>query len=153
MDDRIELGVPAEHSTDESEVSGALPGDTGLAEDPRPPLSGRGTRDRRAPNRGPKVFTESAGTATRGSFTPAQRLLMLDTWQRSGLAAAEFGAMVGGTGHTLYQWKNAFDRHGPAGLSDRPNGPMPGSRLAETTRRAIVGISPASCMNARAATA
>lgn len=97
-------------------------------------LGGRGSR--RA-DRGAKVFREPAPPAVRGAFTPEQRLLMLDTWQRSGLPAAEFGAMVGVTGHTLYQWKQAFDRNGPAGLSDKPRGAPRGSRLPETTQRAI----------------
>ena len=47
--------------------------------------------------------------------TPEQRLLLLDTWQRSGLPAGDFAALVGMSKHTLYAWKKAFDEQGPAG--------------------------------------
>ena len=38
-------------------------------------------------------------------LSPQQRLLMLDTWQRSGLPAGEFASVVGISKHTLYKWK------------------------------------------------
>ena len=47
-----------------------------------------------------------------------QRLLLLDTWQKSELPAGDFAAMVGVSKHTLYAWKKRFDTHGPAGLLD-----------------------------------
>jgi hypothetical protein len=40
--------------------------------------------------------------------------------------------------HTLYGWKKAFDRLGPAGLMDQPRGAKKGSRLPELTQRAIL---------------
>ena len=77
--------------------------------------------------------------ATRGTpLTAAQRLLLLDTWQRSGLPAGDFAALVGLSKHTLYAWKKAFDAQGPAGLMDRPRGAPRGSRLPELTRRSIL---------------
>ena len=72
------------------------------------------------------------------SVTPQDRLLLLDMWQRSGLPAREFGALVGVNKATLFLWKKKFDRSGPAGLEDRPRGAPTGSRLSEVTQRAIV---------------
>lgn len=80
--------------------------------------------------------TESAGT--RRTLTAQERLLVLDLWQRSGLTARAFGALVGVSKHTLFNWKHRFDRQGPAGLSDQPRGAPQGSRLTEATQRAIV---------------
>jgi transposase InsO family protein len=78
----------------------------------------------------PRVTTEN--------LSPEQRLLLLDTWQRSGLPAGDFAAMVGLTKHTLYNWKRRFDEDGPAGLMDRPRGGPKGSRLHELTKRTIL---------------
>jgi transposase InsO family protein len=72
------------------------------------------------------------------SLTPQQRLLLLDTWQRSGLSAGDFAAMVGLSKHTLYAWKKKFDTEGPAGLMNQPRGRVPGSRLPDLTRRTIL---------------
>jgi transposase InsO family protein len=72
------------------------------------------------------------------TLTPQQRLLLLDTWQRSGLPAGDFAALVGLSKHTLYSWKKKFDREGPGGLMDRPRGGPLGSRLPELTRRTIL---------------
>src|SRR5438093_1227717 len=71
-------------------------------------------------------------------LTPEQRLLLLDTWQRSGLPAGDFAALVGLSKHTLYAWKKKFDSEGPAGLMDQPRGRAPGSRLPDLTRRTIL---------------
>jgi len=38
--------------------------------------------------------------AERQAFTPQQRLLLLDTWRRSGLPAKDFSALVGISKHT-----------------------------------------------------
>src|SRR6516164_10267585 len=67
-----------------------------------------------------------------------QRLLLLDTWQRSGLPAGDFAALVGVSKHTLYSWKQKFEEQGPGGLVDRPRGGPTGSRLPELTRRTIL---------------
>jgi transposase len=42
----------------------------------------------------------------------AQRLLMLDTWRRSGLPAGDFAPLVGISKHTLYAWKHKFETEG-----------------------------------------
>jgi transposase InsO family protein len=72
------------------------------------------------------------------SLRPEERVLLLDMWQRSGLTARDFGALVGVSRHTLFDWKKKFDRYGPAGLSDKPRGAPTGSRLSEPTQRAIL---------------
>src|SRR6516225_2247224 len=71
-------------------------------------------------------------------LTPQQRLLLLDTWQRSGLPAGDFAALVGVSEHTLYAWKKKFDTQGPAGLLDQPRGGPSGSKLPELTKRTIL---------------
>jgi transposase InsO family protein len=73
-------------------------------------------------------------------MSPEQRLLLLDTWMRSGLPAGDFAAMLGGaiSKHTLYGWKKRFEAMGPAGLSDQPRGVKISNRLPEVTRRAIL---------------
>src|SRR5262245_20269946 len=92
----------------------------------RPPLSGRG------PTAGPRP------PSTETSFTPEQRLLVLDAWRRSGLPAGDFAPLVGISKHTLYAWQKKFEAEGPAGLADKPKGAPAGSRLPEPTRRAIL---------------
>src|SRR5262245_58170085 len=65
------------------------------------------------------------------AFTPQQRLLILDAWQRSGLPARDFAPLVGLSRHTLYSWKQGFEQHGPEGLLDQPRGAPSGSNLPE----------------------
>lgn len=72
------------------------------------------------------------------AFSPHERLLILDTWQRSGLPAGDFAPLVGLSKHTLYLWKKRFAEHGPAGLTEQPRGAKTGSKLSEVTRRTIV---------------
>ncbi len=71
--------------------------------------------------------------ADKPATTAEQRLLILDTWRRSGLPGADFGAIVGISKHTLYTWKKRFDEHGPAGLMEARRGTGKGSRLPELT--------------------
>jgi transposase len=73
-----------------------------------------------------------------GPLTGAQRLLLLDTWSRSGLPAGDFAPLVGISRHTLYAWKHKFETEGPAGLEDKPRGGPTGSRLPEVTKRTIL---------------
>jgi transposase InsO family protein len=90
-----------------------------------------GGKGRRLVKRGPR---------TRKEFTSAQRLLILDTWKRSGLSAGEFAPLVGVAKNTLYQWKGSFERHGPEGLSYSKRGAPRGSTLPEVTKRTILMI-------------
>jgi transposase InsO family protein len=67
-----------------------------------------------------------------------QRMLILDCWQRSGLKAPAFAELVGVSAASLYAWKRMFEEEGPAGLESRPRGVPRGSKLPETTQRAIL---------------
>ena len=71
-------------------------------------------------------------------FSPTERLLILDAWQRSGLPAGDFAPLVGLSKHTLYLWKKRFAQHGPAGLMERPRVASSGSKLPEVTKRTIL---------------
>ena len=47
--------------------------------------------------------------------SPQRRLLILDTWRRSGLPAADFAVLVGVSKHMLYAWRKRFEEDaGPA---------------------------------------
>lgn len=72
------------------------------------------------------------------AFSPQERLLILDTWQRSGLPAKDFAGLVGISKHTLYLWKQRFTEQGPAGLMERQRGTAKGSKLSEVTKRTIL---------------
>jgi transposase InsO family protein len=74
----------------------------------------------------------------RQAMTPQQRLLLLDTWRRSGLPANDFATLVNISRHSLYAWKKAFDTEGPAGLLDKPRGGPKGMKLPELTKRTIL---------------
>src|SRR5262249_34204412 len=50
----------------------------------------------------------AAPTPKAQSLQPEQRLLLLDTWQRSGLPAADFAALVGISKFSLFAWKKKF---------------------------------------------
>ena len=76
--------------------------------------------------------------AKRQAFNPQQRLLLLDTWRRSGLPAKDFSALVGISKHTLYKWNQLFEQQGPAGLMDDVRGSRSGSRLPDLTKRTIL---------------
>lgn len=102
---------------------------------PRPPLlHGGATRKRRVLSK----RNETPARVGPEHLTPAQRLLLLDTWQRSGLPAGDFAALVGISKHTLYAWKAKFDKDGPGGLIDQARGAAKGSKLPELTRRTIL---------------
>jgi transposase InsO family protein len=72
------------------------------------------------------------------AFSPKERLLILDAWERSGLGGPDFSSLVGITSHTLYQWRGKFRLEGPSGLMDEPRGGPRGSRLPDLTRRTII---------------
>jgi transposase InsO family protein len=84
------------------------------------------------------LVAPAAQSGARHDIKPEQRLLLLDTWRRSGLPAGDFASLVGISKHTLYGWRKRFEQHGPAGLVDQPRGGKPGSRLPELTRRTIL---------------
>jgi transposase InsO family protein len=76
--------------------------------------------------------------APREALSPEQRLLILDTWLRSGLPGGDFAALVGVSKHSLYAWKQKFEEQGPSGLMDKPRGGPKGSRLPDLTKRTIL---------------
>ncbi len=115
----------ADGRAEEAVVSGEVASATAFRP---PPLSGVG-RGRRL---------EKEGVKPAAKLTPQARLLLLDTWRRSGLPAGDFAPLVGVSKHTLYAWKKRFEEHGPAGLMDQPRGSRRGSRLPDLTRRTIV---------------
>jgi transposase InsO family protein len=116
---------------DQSQAADGLPADGLPMPLPLPPLAGRTPRGRTR-----RLVLPQAKPAA--PLTPQQRLLLLDTWQRSGLPAGDFAALVGVSKHTLYGWKKKFDAEGPAGLMDRPRGGPRGSRLPDLTKRTIL---------------
>jgi transposase InsO family protein len=109
-----------EHTYDEDYVSPAL-----------------AARRKGSPARKLRAIEVKLGPAP-GKITAGQRLLILDTWQRSGLTAGAYAEILGLSPHTLYAWKKRFAELGPAGLDEKPRGTVSGSRLPEVTRRAIV---------------
>lgn len=133
-DGRVELSeeLLAALGNEARELDAEEAGAAGASEDTKPRLTGR-RRGRRPGKR--LVKPKEEGTR---NWTPEQRLLILDTWRRSGLPAADFADLVDVSKHTLYAWKKAFDTQGPAGLMDHPRGAKSGSRLPELTRRAIL---------------
>jgi transposase InsO family protein len=104
------------------------------------PVEGSEVRERQAGQpRAVENAPEGGLSRGRGPISPAQRIVLLDIWERSGSSAEEFGELVGLTSTTLYQWRKRFLKDGPAGLMDRPRGIRKGtSKLPEATRRAIV---------------
>ena len=86
------LEIPEQSDTTEQEPEG--PG-------PRRPRLGQ-------PPRGQRITPKADGPAP--PLTGEQRLLLLDTWRRSGLPAGDFAALVGLSKHTLYAWKHKFER-------------------------------------------
>jgi len=71
-------------------------------------------------------------------LTWQQRLLLMDTWRRSGLPATDFAELVGVSKHTLYTWKRRFDAGGPEALMDRPRPQRGDLKLPEVIRRTIL---------------
>ena len=85
-----------------------------------------------------RLVTPEQQAALQTTFTPEQRLLILDAWKRSGLPAGDFAPLVNLSKHTLYGWKNRFEQDGPAGLMERKRGAPGGSRMSEAAKRAII---------------
>ena len=100
------------------DAEAALPeGDLDIYEAPRLPRlrgGGGGTKGRR--------LVKPAEKDAHVTVTPEQKLLILDTWSRSGLPGSDFANIVGLSKQTLHVWKKRFEEEGPAGLMDRPRG-------------------------------
>src|SRR5262245_31626664 len=52
-----------------------------------------------------------------GPLTAEQRLLILDSWRRSGVPAGDFAPLVGVSKHTLYAGKQKFEAEGPTAVA------------------------------------
>lgn len=89
---------------------------------------------RRCPRKRGRALTKEP---RRSQLTGEQRLLILDSWLRSGLPAGDFAPLVGVSKHTLYAWKSRFEKEGPAALESQPR-KRRGGRIPEVTRRAIL---------------
>lgn len=101
-----------------------------------------GASPARLTGRGPKaakrlVSAEEAASSNR-RLSPEQKLLILDTWQRSGLSANDFSALVGVNRITLYNWKKRFEELGPAGLAEQPRKGAGTGKTSDLTQRTIV---------------
>jgi len=72
------------------------------------------------------------------SMTAMDRLLLLETWSRSGLSTKDFSRIVNLSSQRLSAWRRRFEKDGPAGLEDAKKGAPKGSRLPEPTKRAIL---------------
>lgn len=91
---------------------------------------------RRGRPKGRRLVSREATPAP--AFSPEQRLLILDTWRRSGLPAGDYAPLVGVSAATLYGWKARFEALGPVGLVPQAKGRREGSRLPELTKRTIL---------------
>ena len=93
---------------------------------------------RRMPRvKGKRLARPDAPQEKQRTLTPQQRLLLLDSWRRSGLPAKDFAALVGISKHSLYAWNHQFEKLGPAGLLEQPRRERVG-RLSELTKRTIL---------------
>jgi len=110
--------------------------DAAVAETEATTVASLAGRRRGSPRRGRQTVAPEA--AETPQLTPQQRLLVLDTWMKSGLPAGDFAPLVGVSKHTLYAWKQRFEAEGPAGLMDRARGGPTGSRLDDVTKRAVL---------------
>jgi hypothetical protein len=90
-------------------------------------LASLGRLGRRRPLAGRRLARP--GEMVNTARTPEQRLLVLDAWRRSGLAAGDFALLFGISKHTVHARKHKFDLEGPAGLLDHPRGSPTGGRL------------------------
>jgi len=107
----------------------------GAPSGPEKGVSEQGFDPKGAPRR--TARTRRTTTSKCREYTGQQRLMLLDTWQRSELAATEFSQLVGVSPQTLCAWKRRFESEGPAGLLGYRKG-QTGSRLPEHVRRAIL---------------
>ncbi len=123
LDEEIddEPGAPAQRSLPPSDI----PRSPSPADVPSTPWVGRPVRRPLGWNGKPKGRGLVKPDEVRLAFSPHERLLILDTWQRSGLHAGDFAPLVGLSKHTLYLWKKRFTEQGPAGLAERPRAPRP----------------------------
>jgi len=141
MDGRV--GIAAEEMSSVQERSSAAEepqAGVALPINPRPfgaapaRLSGRG------PQPGRRLISPQEAAAANRKLTAEQKLLILDTWQRSALPANDFAALVGVNRITLYAWKRKFEELGPAGLMDPPRKSSGCGKVPDLTVRTILMV-------------
>lgn len=123
-----ETDVPPDPAAEDSSDEAPRAGPSATPDAPAPPPRRRGKR---------MVKPEWRRKRT---LEPTDRILALDIWQRSGLAATEFASLLEISPATLRCWRKKFEELGPEGLLDAPRGRKKGSRLPEVTKRAIIMI-------------
>lgn len=137
----VETGGEASEKSGDEATAESLPAESPVVEsvspNPLPRQVGPLMAGRRRGGKGRRLARPD-DEPSRRTHTPEERLLLLDTWRRSGLPAKDFGGLVGVSTHTLYKWRRLFEEQGPAGLMDKPRGTPPGSRLPELTKRTIL---------------
>ena len=89
-------------------LTAAPDADAGPTPDPDPPPQ---LPRLQTPRRGRRLVPKPA--APTAPLTPQQRLLLLDTWQRSGLPAADFAALVGLSKDPCSQYPSCHSLAGP----------------------------------------
>lgn len=110
----------------------------GLPINPRPFGAGPARLSGRGPKPGKRLVLPQEAAAANRRLTPEQKLLILDTWARSGLSANDFSALVGVNRLTLYTWKKRFEELGPAGLVEQPRKGSGSTRAPELTKRTVL---------------
>lgn len=73
---------------------------------------------------------------TRRIQTGAQRVAIIEAWERSGMTAPDFSMVCGVPRDTLYAWRTKFRREGARGLENKVRARR-GSRLPEEVQEAI----------------
>jgi transposase InsO family protein len=133
-------GLPAEPVWDDEPWEDSLPRTEAEVESIEPEIDPATWEPDPAP---PNLKARKRGTLSKKEkrpqmpLSPQQKVLLLDTWQRSGLPARDFAALVNISRHTLYAWKRRFEQDGPAGLEEKAKGSH-GSRLSDITKRSIL---------------
>ncbi len=120
--------------------SGGLPTEGGAGDEVAgAERSGRAASGSYAPVGKPRrtARTQKRAPLRTSEYSGEQRLLLLDCWFRSKLAATDFSPLVGVSSATLYAWRRKFEQEGPAGLLGHKRG-MRGSQLPEPVKRAIL---------------
>lgn len=141
--------VTGSESAAEHDMPRRQPWESLLEEFPQPSADSAGQFDsdasavppipRRMPRvKGKRLARPDAPQEKQRTLTPQQRLLLLDSWRRSGLPAKDFAALVGISKHSLYAWNQMFEKLGPAGLLEQPRKIRAERRLSELTKRTIL---------------
>jgi transposase len=92
----------------------------------------------RGPKAGKRLVSAEEAAASNRRLSPEQKLLILDTRQRSGLSANDFWKLVGLNRITLYNWKKPFEDLGRGGLTEQPRKWSGVGEISDLTGRTIL---------------